>query len=331
MGRVHDSKFQNPCSVDFLLSFLTFMLHENTVSANNTILPWVSYSKNLFFCAVSLDKQTLRALHLDITMSNVEDAIRDHTRLRLKRNEVKIVAGNSNLVEIKTRDPRKEDEENDKKKDSSKKKKCPSINAQLQHIMTNLPDVVVGGIASVPRAIISQSGDSDGVPGGFTLYVEGSGLRDVMGTPGVNGTTVHSNNVMEVAKTLGIEAARATIVEQIAYTMEQHGMTIDARHTMLLADCMTNKGEVLGITRFGIAKMKDSVLMLASFEKTTDHLFDAALHGRTDEVNGVSESIIMGIPMPTGTGLFKINQQQQQRSGEDGGLVLPKRSDPVLA
>ncbi len=69
------------------------------------------------------------------------------------------------------------------------------------------------------------------------------------------------------------------------------------------------QGEVLGITRFGIAKMKDSVLMLASFEKTTDHLFDAAVHGRVDEIEGVSECIIMGIPMPIGTGLFKICQQ----------------------
>ncbi len=51
--------------------------------------------------------------------------------------------------------------------------------------------------------------------------------------------------------------------------------------------CRDLQGEVLGITRFGIAKMKDSVLMLASFEKTTDHLFDAALHGRTDEITGV--------------------------------------------
>lgn len=56
---------------------------------------------------------------------------------------------------------------------------------------------------------------------------------------------------------------------------------------------MTYKGEVLGITRFGIAKMKDSVLMLASFEKTTDHLFEAAVRGRTDEIVGVSECIIM--------------------------------------
>jgi len=52
----------------------------------------------------------------------------------------------------------------------------------------------------------------------------------------------------------------------------------------------------LGITRFGVAKMKDSVLMLASFEKTTDHLFDASAYGKNDSIAGVSESIIMGNP-----------------------------------
>lgn len=84
------------------------------------------------------------------------------------------------------------------------------------------------------------------------------------------------------------------------------------------------QGEVLGITRFGISKMKDSVLMLASFEKTTDHLFDAALHGRVDDITGVSESIIMGTPMPVGTGLFKIQHQSHT-------VLPPPRPLPVLA
>lgn len=47
-----------------------------------------------------------------------------------------------------------------------------------------------------------------------------------------------------------------------------------------------SKGEILGITRFGLAKMKESVLMLASFEKTADHLFDAAYFGQKDSVCG---------------------------------------------
>lgn len=46
--------------------------------------------------------------------------------------------------------------------------------------------------------------------------------------------------------------------------------------------------------------------MLASFEKTTDHLFDAAVHARKDKVVGVSECIIMGAPIPIGTGSFKL-------------------------
>ena len=56
---------------------------------------------------------------------------------------------------------------------------------------------------------------------------------------------------------------------------------MDTRHLLLLADVMTFRGEVLGITRFGVAKMRESVLMLASFEKTTDHLFDA-VHSKRD-------------------------------------------------
>lgn len=75
-----------------------------------------------------------------------------------------------------------------------------------------------------------------------------------------------------MAVTLGIEAARKITMIEIKYTMESHGMSIDIRHIMLLADL----GEVLVTTRHGLAKMKESVLMMASFEKTSDHLFDAA-------------------------------------------------------
>lgn len=72
------------------------------------------------------------------------------------------------------------------------------------------------------------------------------------------------------------------------------------------------QGVVLGITRNGIAKMKDSVLSIASFEKTPDHLFEAALFSKKDEVVGVSEQIIMGVPMSIGTGLFKLMQKSMR-------------------
>ncbi len=66
---------------------------------------------------------------------------------------------------------------------------------------------------------------------------------------------------------------------------------------------------MLGITRFGVSKMKNSTLMLASFEMTTDHLYESAIHCRKDEIKGVSECIIMGQPVPLGTGMFGLMQE----------------------
>lgn len=54
--------------------------------------------------------------------------------------------------------------------------------------------------------------------------------------------------------------------------------------------------------------MKESVLLLASFERTTDHLYEAAFYGQKDKISGVSECIIMGAPMSIGTGMFKLLQ-----------------------
>jgi len=69
---------------------------------------------------------------------------------------------------------------------------------------------------------------------------------------------------------------------------------------------MTFKGQVLGITRFGVSKMKSSTLMLASFEMTTDHLYNSAIQCKKDDILGVSECIVMGNQAPIGTGLFKL-------------------------
>jgi DNA-directed RNA polymerase III subunit RPC1 len=154
--------------------------------------------------------------------------------------------------------------------------------------------------------VINEENDSKTGKKVFYLLVEGFGLQDVMNCPGVDSKYSKSNHIIEMQRVLGIEAARSMISSEI---MTAYGITVDRRHLMLLSDVMTFKGEVLGITRFGVAKMKESVLMLASFEKTTDHLFDAAVHSREDSIVGVSECIIMGVPIPIGTGLMKLMQK----------------------
>ena len=139
----------------------------------------------------------------------------------------------------------------------------------MQALKRALPKVVIKGLPSVVRSVINEVSGEDR----FELLVEGNGLKEVMGADGVDGKNTVSNNTLECFATLGIEAARQTIINEIIYTMSSHGMTIDRRHVMLLADLMSFKGEILGITRFGIAKMKDSVLMLASFPNALSWVF----------------------------------------------------------
>ena len=171
----------------------------------------------------------------------------------------------------------------------------------MQLLKTALPEVIVQGIPTVSRAVINES-SKEGKPT-YNLLMEGYGLQDVMGCPGIDGLHTTTNHINEVETCLGVEAARTQISAEINSIMTAYGIGIDPRHLLLLSDVMTFKGEVLGITRFGVSKMRESVLMLASFEKTTDHLFDAAAHGRKDAIVGVSECIIMGMEVPVGTGL----------------------------
>jgi DNA-directed RNA polymerase III subunit RPC1 len=182
----------------------------------------------------------------------------------------------------------------------------------MQALKAALPTVIVQGIPTVSRSVINEEADpKDANKKNYYLLVEGYGLGEVMTCPGVDGLRCRTNNIAEMQSVLGIEAARAVITSEIKFIMESYGITVDRRHLMLLSDVMTFKGDVLGITRFGVAKMRESVLMLASFEKTTDHLFDAAVHSRQDAIVGVSECIIMGVPVPIGTGIFKLVQHNK--------------------
>ncbi|KAM3959347.1 RNA polymerase III subunit A [Aphomia sociella] len=198
------------------------------------------------------------------------------------------------------------------------------LNLALQQLARQLPAVVVKGLPQVARAVIAHD-DSHGGTGNclidYKLCVEGDGLRDVIATYGVNGNKTTSNNILEVYHTLGIEAAKSTIISEIQAVMEGHGMSVDRRHVELLAGQMTARGEVLGITRYGLARMKESVLNLASFEKTADHLFDAAYYGQRDCIEGVSESIILGVPAAIGTGVLQLLHAHPGQPGTD----LPTR------
>eukprot|EP01062_Namystynia_karyoxenos_P047936 TRINITY_DN3635_c0_g1_i1.p1 TRINITY_DN3635_c0_g1~~TRINITY_DN3635_c0_g1_i1.p1 ORF type:complete len:1556 (+),score=500.11 TRINITY_DN3635_c0_g1_i1:86-4753(+) len=175
----------------------------------------------------------------------------------------------------------------------------------LHNIKIFLPEIVIAGIDVVERAVIKRYKEEGGVAH-HMLLIESEDLLRVLAIPGIDATRTTSNHIYTVERTFGIEAARALIISEIRGVMRDYEARIDIRHIMHLADVMTFRGVVLGITRHGMAKMWDSVLMLASFERTADVLFDAAVHRRSDKQMGVSQQIIFGAPIKAGTGLFHL-------------------------
>ncbi len=70
----------------------------------------------------------------------------------------------------------------------------------------------------------------------------------------------------------------------------------------------TGKRVLLGITKASLAT--DSFLSAASFQETTRVLTDAAIKGKTDDLVGLKENVIIGKLIPAGTGMKKYQEIQ---------------------
>ncbi|HII95965.1 MAG TPA: DNA-directed RNA polymerase subunit A'' [Candidatus Methanofastidiosum sp.] len=156
------------------------------------------------------------------------------------------------------------------------------------------------GIKNVKRALIKKEAEE------YVIYTEGSNLGEAFKIPGVDISRSISNDINEIQRVLGIEAARRAIVDEIRKVLEEQGLEVDIRHIMLLSDLMTMEGEIKQIGRHGISGEKASILARASFEVTTNHLMKAAKFGEIDALSGVTENVIIGQPIPMGTGNVKL-------------------------
>ena len=77
---------------------------------------------------------------------------------------------------------------------------------------------------------------------------------------------------------------------------------------------------LLGITKASLAT--DSFLSAASFQETTKVLTDAAIEGKTDHLVGLKENVIIGKPIPAGTGLKRYREVGLTYKGRPTGKVI---------
>ncbi|MFB6074357.1 MAG: DNA-directed RNA polymerase subunit A'' [Haloarculaceae archaeon] len=188
----------------------------------------------------------------------------------------------------------------------------PSYRDLLQ-LVEELRGIVFKGIDEISRVVIRKEETEQGEE--FVLYTEGSSFGDVLDIEGVDASRTTCNNIHEIHRNLGIEAARESLINETMNTLEEQGLDdVNVRHLMLVADIMTNRGTIESIGRHGISGSKESVLARAAFEVTVNHLLDAAIHGEIDDLDGVTENVIVGKPIKLGTG--DVNLRMGSRAGQ---------------
>jgi len=168
---------------------------------------------------------------------------------------------------------------------------------EIYKLKEKLKSTIVSGIKNIRQVLIVKRNED------FIVMTLGTNLESILELKEVDKKRTISNDLYEVANIFGIEAARQLIINEIQEVLNVQGLDIDERHLKLVADTMTNPGEVKGVTRIGIIAQKSSILARATFETPIKQFVNASIKGSREKLLSVIENIILNQPVPIGTGL----------------------------
>lgn len=174
-------------------------------------------------------------------------------------------------------------------------------------IRNKVLNTTVKGVPDIERITLVQN------DGEWVIQTTGSNLQKVLEIEGIDKRKVRTNNVLEIAETLGIEAARNALINELNSTLEDQGLEVDDRYIMLVSDLMCSRGYMQQIGRHGVAGSKDSVLARAAFEITVPTIARAALAGEVERLRGVTENVIVGSNIPIGSGTVDLFMQVSKK------------------
>ena len=194
----------------------------------------------------------------------------------------------------------------EKKKNEEKPKEITS--KYVRKLANKIKSSIVKGVAGVNRAVVVRG------EGEHFIRAAGSNIVGVVTHEAVDPKRVYTNNIKEIERVYGIEAARNAIIKEINDVMELQKLYVDVRHIMLVADAMTFDGVVKSIGRHGLSGQKVGVLGRAAFEETVKHLIEASAFAEDENLIGVTENIIVGQTVPVGTGKIRLTIKAKRKA-----------------
>eukprot|EP01119_Soliformovum_irregulare_P000993 TRINITY_DN10740_c0_g1_i1.p1 TRINITY_DN10740_c0_g1~~TRINITY_DN10740_c0_g1_i1.p1 ORF type:complete len:1661 (-),score=520.05 TRINITY_DN10740_c0_g1_i1:41-4441(-) len=113
---------------------------------------------------------------------------------------------------------------------------------------------------------------------------------------------IKCNSIYDVLKNYGVEAAHASIGNELNSVFKAYGIGVDRRHLSLIGDWMTFHGGFRAMNRREMQHSHPPLLKM-SFESTGQFLSTAVAFGESDDMKTPSASIALGIAMRNGTGI----------------------------
>jgi DNA-directed RNA polymerase beta' subunit len=157
------------------------------------------------------------------------------------------------------------------------------------------------------------------------IDTQGSNFLDVLITPGVNAKKTTCDDVWEIYKILGVEAARKFLIKETTKIVSFDGSFVNPHHIELLVDAMTRTGVITSVNRNGIGK-EASVLAQCMFEKTVDNFAQSAAFTCMDDGEGVAASVMFGTTAKAGTGMVEIKDIDTLPARRENKVSLKSRS-----
>jgi len=202
------------------------------------------------------------------------------------------------------------------------KKKTGKVNPldQSDHIyvLKNFQDnllnnLVLRGVKGIKKALIRKITDSVRKHEGsyvkretWVLDTIGTNLMDILALDYIDPKRTFSNDIQEIYRVFGIEAARQAIFNELSEVLEHDNAYINYHHLALLCDRMTISSHMISIFRHGLNNDNTGPIAKASFEETPEMFLKAARHAELDPMRGISANVMCGQEGYYGTGIFQV-------------------------
>lgn len=135
----------------------------------------------------------------------------------------------------------------------------------------------------------------------------GGNLQALLAHEAIDPRYTITNNFYEIYNTLGIEALRNYLIKEFIENISGDGsIYVDPRHIILQVDMMTNRGIPHPVAYKGINTQQGGTMSKMTFERNAQQALEGALYGNNMEPIGVAVGIMVGAPIPSGTGLPQV-------------------------